>query len=387
MKVKKIAILGSTGSVGCSTLDVVSACLDGSLQVVAMSCGRNITRFIDQIATFKPLVVSIADEKDVPALRSHFPDLDIYCGDEGLRVVATCPEADIVVSALVGARGIHPTLAAIEAKKDIALANKEVLVTAGAIVMEAVRQNQVQLIPVDSEHSAIFQVFKNSKSVRNITLTASGGPFLRRPLATFASIQCEEALKHPQWKMGNRITIDSATLMNKGFEVIEAYWLFGLDPKQIEVVVHPQSIVHGMVTFCDGNSLACLSVPDMKAPIAYALSYPDRIKTEVPALDLAKVGQITFEAPDTHRFPLLKLAYTALKCGGVYPGILNAADEVTVQAFLDGKISFVDISCINETVLSNFAETSRVSLSAVLEADRWARAEATTQIKQLSLNQ
>jgi len=384
---KKIAILGSTGSIGGNTLEVIAA--SDRFEVVGLACGHNLRLLRQQIQRFRPGWVSVAAREDAIRLREEFPSLSVAWGEAGLVEVASIPEADLVVSALVGARGIAPTLAAIEAKKDVALANKEVLIAAGELMTRAARARDVKLLPIDSEHSAIFQVLEKGQAVppsliRKITLTASGGPFLRRSYDTFSDITPDEALKHPNWLMGKRVTVDSATLMNKGFEVIEAFWLFGLPPRQIEVVIHPQSIVHGLVTFQDGNTLACLSAPDMKAPIAFALSYPERIRTEVVTLDLLKVQQLTFEAPDFKKFPLLKLAYKALEQSGVYPCILNAADEVAVAAFLDGRLSFSKLPGIVEQTLSDYDALFDATLEGILATDQWARRHAKSLINGLS---
>lgn len=385
--IKKIAILGSTGSIGVNTLNVIRAASD-QFEVVALAAGYNLDLLQKQIEDFRPKMVSVASGEVANQLRNRYPTLTILDGEGGLLQVASENDADLVVSALVGARGIRPTLAAIEAKKDVALANKEVLIAAGGLITEAVKKHQVKLLPVDSEHSAIFQLLQAGgaakRSIRKLTITASGGPFLRRALDTFLKITPEEALKHPKWSMGNRITIDSSTMMNKGFEVIEAHWLFELPPDQIEVVTHPQSIVHGLVAFHDGNTLACLSAPDMKAPIAYALAYPERIRTEVVTLDLTKVKELTFESPDLEKFPLLKISYQALRSGGIFPCLLNAADEVAVAAFLDKKIRFVDIARVVESTLANYKGAFDVSLDGVLAADDWGRQEAKSIIKQLS---
>lgn len=389
MKKKKIAILGSTGSIGVSALEIVSAARD-QLEVVGIAAGYNISLIQKQIQKFQPKKVSVATQTLAEKLKPSFPEVDILWGEEGLIEISTIPEVDLVVSALVGAVGIKPTLAAIEGKKDIALANKEVLIAAGSLVMSKVKKNNVRLIPVDSEHSALFQIMgisggkKDPSMIRKVTLTASGGPFLNRPMHSFSEITPTEALKHPRWLMGARISVDSATLMNKGFEVIEAFWLFDLGLNRIEVVIHPQSIIHGLVTYKDGNTLACLSVPDMKAPIAYALSCPDRIQTEVVTLDLAKIKELSFEEADTEKFPLLTVASEALKRGGVYPCLLNAADEVAVEAFLKEKILFSQIPVVIEQILSCYKESFDGSLEGILEADQWARKRAENIINQLA---
>ncbi len=371
---KKISILGSTGSIGVNTLEVIRSAPD-RFEVVGLACGANVALLEKQMEVFHPKIVSVGTEAMALSLQQKFPHVEVLWGEEGLCALAQEDCAELVVCALVGAKGIKPTLAAIGAKKDVALANKEVLVAAGAVVMPEVQKQGVKFLPIDSEHSAIFQVFENHNrsAIEKITLTASGGPFLHRPKETFSSITPEEALKHPCWSMGKRITIDSATLMNKGFEVIEAHWLFNLTPSQIEVVVHPQSVVHSLISYRDGNTLACLSLPDMKAPISYALSYPERISTEVARLNLAKVKELTFLEPDHEKFPLLKLSYEVAKKGNVFPALLNAADEVAVEAFLKKQISFIQIAKLIEETLSSYSKSLPLSLEGILEADSWAR--------------
>lgn len=389
---KRLSILGSTGSIGVNTLKLIQQSRD-AFEVVGLAAGKNLELLKSQINLFNPTTVSVATEALASTLKKDFPNLDIGWGDGGNIRVATLSNVDWVMSALVGARGILPTLAAIRGKKNILLANKEVLVVAGSIIMKAVSENKVTLLPIDSEHSAIHQIVggpqdKRRSAVKYLTLTASGGPFLRRPLESFQTITVEEALQHPRWSMGPRITIDSATLMNKGFELIEAYWLFHdlfseFNKNSFQVLIHPQSIIHGLVTYEDGNILACLSVPDMKAPIAAALCYPNRARTEVVSLDLAKIKELTFEEPDVTKFPLLKLAYAVMKQLEVYPCLLNAADEVAVEAFLQRKISFLDIIRVIEGTISSYAGRYHDSLEALLEADAWARRTAHTMINQL----
>lgn len=371
---KKISILGSTGSIGVHTLEVLSSAPE-RFEVVGLACGTQGALLEKQIEKFHPACVSVGTEELARSLQQKFPHLEVLWGEEGLVAIAKDSSSDLVVSALVGARGIRPTLAALQAKKNVALANKEVLVAAGAVVMPEVQKQGVQLLPIDSEHSALFQVFEdhNRASIEKIILTASGGPFLHRPKETFSSITPEEALRHPSWSMGKRITVDSATLMNKGFEIIEAHWLFDLLPSQIEVVIHPQSMVHSLISYRDGNMLACLSMPDMKAPISYALSYPKRMPTEVVRLNLAKVKELTFLEPDREKFPLLSLSYDVAKKGSVYPALMNAADEIAVEAFLRKQISFVQIPMFIEETLSAYKESFPLSLEGILEADHWAR--------------
>ncbi len=377
---KRIAILGSTGSIGVSTLDIVGR-FPERFHVVALAAGKNLTQLIEQIKSFQPLLVSLAQEEDAKKLRQELPDFegDIVWGADGLYATATHEDADMVVAALVGAVGLPPTLAAIRAGKDVALANKEALVVSGELMTREAAQHGVQLLPVDSEHNAVFQALHGHKQerVKRIILTASGGPFLHRPAEDFQTIRIEEALQHPTWKMGNKITIDSATLMNKGLEVIEARWLFNLSPTQISVIVHPQSIVHSLVEYVDGSVLAQLGIPDMRVPISYILAYPDRLPlTHLPQLDLAEAARLEFVEPDYDKFPCLGLAYTALERGGTCPAALNAANEVSVASFLAGRIGFTDIADINKQILTAHAVQPVKDLESVLEADGWARAQA-----------
>ena len=379
-KMKKLAILGSTGSIGVSTLDIVGRFPD-RFQVVALAAGRNLARLTEQIQVFQPLLVSVAQEVDATQLRDDLPEFrgEIVWGEAGLIATATHAEADMVMAALVGAIGLPPTFAAIRAGKDIALANKEALVISGELMTREAAQYGVQLLPVDSEHNAIFQALQGHKSeqVKRILLTASGGPFLHRPAEELKTVSVEEALQHPTWKMGNKITIDSATLMNKGLEVIEARWLFGLQPDQISVIVHPQSIVHSMVEYIDGSVLAQLGIPDMKIPISYILAYPDRLSLDhLPALNLVEAAHLEFREPDFEKFPCLRLAYTALRQGGTCPAVLNAANEISVALFLSGQIAFSDIAEVNERVLEAHEPQPVTDLESVLEVDRWARGQA-----------
>ena len=377
---KRIAILGSTGSIGVSTLDIIGR-FPEKFRVVALAAGKNLTRLTAQIKSFQPLLVSLSQEEDAKKLRQELPDFegDIVWGADGLHATATHEDADMVMAALVGAIGLPPTLAAVRAGKDVALANKEALVVSGELMTREAVQHGVQLLPVDSEHNAIFQALHGHKQerVKRIILTASGGPFLHRPAEDFQTIRIEEALQHPTWKMGNKITIDSATLMNKGLEVIEARWLFNLPPEQVSVIVHPQSIVHSLVEYVDGSVLAQLGIPDMRVPISYILAYPDRLPlTHLPQLDLAAAARLEFVEPDYDKFPCLGLAYTALERGGTCPAALNAANEVSVASFLFGRIAFTDIADINKQVLTAHAVQPVKDLESVLEADGWARAQA-----------
>jgi 1-deoxy-D-xylulose-5-phosphate reductoisomerase len=377
---KAISILGSTGSIGCNTLKVVEHL--GDLRVVAMSAGRNMAKFAEQIAKFKPEVVSCSDEACAQVLEhalaagDHCPR--ILYGSEGLEAVATHPEAETVVSATVGAIGLVPTLRAIEAGKRVALANKETLVIAGELMTAAAALSGAEILPVDSEHNAIHQCLRGEKrsEVKRLILTASGGPFREKTKLEIENATREEALAHPNWEMGEKITIDSATLMNKGLEVIEAKWLFGFDADRISVVVHPQSVVHSMVEMIDGSVIAQMGVADMQHAIQYALTYPERRETQLPALDISHLSRLDFEEPDLERFPCLQLAYDAINAGGTMPAALNAANEVSVQAFLDGKIKLNEIAQVNGGVMHAHKPEPVKDLETVLRTDAWARTAA-----------
>ena len=376
---KKIAILGSTGSIGTSTLAVAEQFPD-RFKVVAIAGGNNSELLGSQIRKFKPSLAAIADAKAAESLRKKCNDMPvrIVSGVEGMIEVATAEDADITVSAIVGTAGLVPTIAAIQAGKDIALANKEVLVTAGELVMAECRRWNVRLFPVDSEHSAIFQCLHSGQrgDVKRLILTASGGPFRNHSKGDLAKVRLAEALKHPNWSMGRKITIDSATLMNKGLEVIEAHWLFGMAPEQIKVLVHPQSIVHSLVEYRDGSVVAQLGMPDMKGPIAYALSYPERLPDVSPGLDLASIATLTFQEPDRDLFPCLGYAYDALKAGGSMPAVLSAANEVAVRYFLEEKIGFLDVPRVLKFVMEAHTPVTFKAVDEVLKADLWARREA-----------
>ncbi len=377
---KAISIIGSTGSVGVTTLDVVSRFPD-RFRVVAMAAGRNLDLFADQIRRFRPELVSVATPELARDLAARIAPLKITVmhGGDGAIAVATHPDAKLVMSALVGALGLPPTLAAIKAGKDIAFANKEVLVVAGEVVNRAVREHGVRLLPVDSEHNAIFQCIESRPpaTVRRIVLTASGGPFRQWPAERFGEITIKDALNHPTWRMGNKITIDSATLMNKGLEVIEAHWLFGLPPEKIDVVIHPQSVIHSMVELIDGSVIAEMAIPDMAIPAAFALAYPDRLPLDhLPPLSLIDCANLSFERPDLERFPCLRLAYEALRAGGTMAACLNAANEELVAGFLAGRTRFVDIPRHIETVMARHHNAPARTLEDVLETDGWARAAA-----------
>ena len=374
---KTLSLLGSTGSIGRNTLELVRQ-FPGRFRIAGLAAGRQIDVLAEQILEFAPECVSVADETLVDQLGKRLPAgrwPRILCGVEGLCTVATLPAADMVVSAVVGAIGLLPALAAIEAGKDIGLANKETLVMAGRLIMTAVREHQVRLLPVDSEHSAIFQALEAGRrqDVARIILTASGGPFRAMIAADLPSVTPDQALAHPNWSMGRKISIDSATLMNKGLEVIEARWLFDAAPEQIEVVVHPQSIVHSLVEYRDGSVVAQLGIPDMRIPIAYALSYPERLELGLSRLSLSACGGLDFEPPDHERFPALRLAFGALATGGVKPAALNAANEVAVEAFLDGRIGFTRIAEIVGAALARTGQADEMDLQAILAADREAR--------------
>lgn len=373
---KNLAVLGSTGSIGVSTLDVVAAHPE-RFRIVTLTAGRNLDRFEEQIRRFRPQLVAVAEPDDAQRLKDALgPEApEILAGVEGLMACAVHAEVQMVVSAIVGAAGLIPTMASIESGKDVALANKETLVTAGPLVMEAVARNGVRLFPVDSEHSAIFQSLEGHRKedVRRLILTASGGPFRTRSLAELKHVRPADALAHPNWEMGRKITIDSATMMNKGLEVIEARWLFDLPADRIAVHIHPQSIVHSLVEYVDGALIAQLGIPDMKTPIAYALSHPERLALDLPQLDLCALGSLTFENPDTEKFACLALAYQALEIGGTAPAVLNAANEVAVEAFLKEEIRFLEIPEILRATLEKHQSSEMHHIDEVLRADRWGR--------------
>jgi 1-deoxy-D-xylulose-5-phosphate reductoisomerase len=385
---RRLAILGSTGSVGEQTL-AVAADFPERFRVVALGAGRNVAKLAEQVRRFRPERVSLASEAGARALReglgSHGSGLEIGVGAEGLEAVAKHP-ADLVMAALVGAVGLGPTLAAVRAGRDVALANKEVLVMAGALVRREVEARGTTLLPVDSEHNAIFQALAGQRrqDVKRLILTASGGPFRTWDGARIARASRAEALAHPNWEMGPKITVDSASLMNKGLEVIEARWLFDVPPERVDVVVHPQSIVHSLVEFVDGSVLAQLGLPDMRVPIAVCLAHPERLPLDLPSLDLVASGHLDFEAPDRKRFPCLELAYRALRGSETAPAVLNAANEVAVEAFLDGRIPFGTLPEVNRAVLEAHlderAGDELEGLDDVLEADAWARARAREQV-------
>ena len=376
---KRIAILGSTGSIGCSALSVVES-HQRELEVVGLAAGENVARFVEQVKRHQPGVAALASSKALEEARSALEarGVELAAGADGLLAVATHPDADIVLCATSGTAGLDAVLAAIALGKTIALANKEVLVMAGRLMMEAARRHGATILPVDSEHNAIHQCLHGRRAVdvQRLILTASGGPFRDRAPDDLQRVTPREALNHPTWDMGPKITIDSSTLMNKGLEVIEARWLFDVPPERIDVVVHPQSIVHSLVELRDGSLIAQLGITDMRLPIQYAFSYPDRWETQLPALDLAKCRRLDFDSPDFTRFPCLALAYRALQGGAALPVILNAANEVAVQAFLDGALTFMGIPVVIERALDAGEErgpNGAGSLEAVREVDAWAR--------------
>ena len=377
---KDLAILGCTGSIGVNTLDVVRR-FPGKFRVKALACGSNVKLLEEQAREFLPSAVAVRDRKSAEILKKGLgtrSGIKILHGLDGLVEAATLDGVEMVVSAIVGAAGLVPTMAAIEAGKDVALANKETLVCAGGLVMEAAARNGVKLLPVDSEHSAIFQSLKGhrKKDLLRLTLTASGGPFQGRSLAQLRRVKPADALKHPTWDMGRKVTIDSSTLMNKGLEVIEAKWLFDVEPERISVLIHPQSIIHSMAEFVDGSVIAQLGVPDMRVPISYALGYPGRLKKSMEGLDLAKVKSLTFMEPDTGRFPCLSYAFDALRAGGTMPAVLNAANEVAVDAFLDGRIGYMDIPALIRRTMDAHSPAEPGSVDEVMRADHWARRTA-----------
>ncbi len=374
-KPRNIAILGSTGSIGRSSLDVIARFPD-KFHVTYLSTNTNTDLLREQMSRFHPRGVAILDEPSADAMKSGANGAtEVLCGEEGLIEIVRRGDVDVVISALVGFAGLKPTLAAIEAGKDIALANKETLVVAGELVMRKAREHNVQLLPVDSEHSAILQCLRgeNINDVERLILTASGGPFLHLDKSRFDSITVAQALNHPTWKMGNKITIDSATLMNKGLEVIEAFWLFGLPQEKIEVVIHPQSIIHSMVEFADGSMKAQMGIPDMKIPIQYALMYPERPAASYKRVDFTTLHQMTFLQPDRSRFRCLDLAFKALELGGTAPTVLNASNEAAVELFLNEHIPFSTIPTLVEEALSWHTPLQDITLEDVVRADRETR--------------
>ncbi|TAJ25449.1 MAG: 1-deoxy-D-xylulose-5-phosphate reductoisomerase [Nitrospirae bacterium] len=376
---KQIVILGSTGSIGTNTLDIIAQFPD-QFRVVGLTAGTKDEVLEAQLRRFKPAAVALADENAAARLQSRCRDtaVRICSGVEGLAQVAQWPEADLVISAIVGGAGLVPTLAAIRAGKQVALANKEPMVMAGQLMQEEARKHGVKIFPVDSEHSAIFQSMEGHRreDIRRLILTASGGPLWNLSREQMQHVKPEQALRHPNWKMGAKITIDSATLMNKGLEVVEARWLFDVPASQIEVLVHRESIVHSLVEYRDGSVIAQLGTPDMRTPISYAMQYPERLPLDQPPLDLARIGTLTFQEPDHERFPCLGLGYEALRIGGTMPATLNAANEVAVAAYLQEGIGFLEIAEVIEGTMAAHKPRSIATLDDALEADRWAREKA-----------
>ncbi len=383
---KLLSILGSTGSIGRNTLKIVEK-FPERFAVKALAGKDNIELLAKQIKRFCPEIAVVFDEKRAHELKNILPveefDVEIMYGQDGYRAAATHDNVEMVVTAVVGAAGLLPTLAAIEAGKDIALANKETLVMAGEIVIQKAADKGVKILPIDSEHSAIFQCIEGQRreDLEKIHLTASGGPFLNKPANEFFEIKPEDALNHPTWKMGKKVSIDSATLMNKGLEVIEAMHLFGVSQDMIEVVIHPQSMIHSMVSYRDGSVIAQLGIPDMKGAIAYSISYPERLPLNQPIPDFAGMGALTFQKPDFEKFPCLDLAFKACDTGKTLPAVLNAANETAVQAFLDQRLSFAKIPKVIEKTMSRHSVAEHTSLDDILEADKWARKEAEGVIK------
>jgi 1-deoxy-D-xylulose-5-phosphate reductoisomerase len=374
--VKTIALLGSTGSIGVSTLKLVREFPD-RFKVHGMVAGRNLKLLAKQVREFSPPCVAIQRQEDVARLRTLLGShkVEILWGESGAATIASASEVDVVLAAIVGGAGLMPCLKGLLAGKEIALANKEALVMAGELFVKAAKEKGVRLLPVDSEHSAIFQCLQGNQrnEVDKIILTASGGPFLKTPLSRLNKATVEQALKHPNWKMGQKITIDSATMMNKGLEVIEARWEFDMDPSAIEVIIHPQSVVHSMVRYQDGSIIAQLGIPDMRIPIAYALAFPHRLRGSWPSLDLSRYGLLDFLPVEKKRFPALALAYQALREGGTMPTVLNAANEVAVAAFLDRRVGFREIHRIISKTMHKHSNRPARDVDDVLEVDRWAR--------------
>ena len=375
---KNVAILGSSGSIGKNSLEVIANFPD-QFKVSYLTVNKNVDALYEQVRRFKPRGVVVQDECSASVCKKLVNGTtEVLVGEEGLGEIVQRDDVDVVISSLVGFAGLTPTIKAIEAKKKIALANKETLVVAGEIIMRLVKENGVTLIPVDSEHSAIFQclVGESNLQINKVILTASGGPFLNTSKDELRKVTIEQALNHPNWKMGNKITIDSATLMNKGLEVIEAHWLFGLPPERIEVVVHPQSIIHSMVEFIDGSVKAQLGIPDMKIPIQYALTYPERALSNFERIDFPKLKEMTFFEPDLDRFQCLQLAFNALQTGGTMPAALNAANEIAVERFLGGKISFLRIPETICRTMEHHTSKLNPTLDDIINADSSARAFA-----------
>jgi 1-deoxy-D-xylulose-5-phosphate reductoisomerase len=384
---KEIVLLGSTGSIGTNTLDIVERFPD-EFRVVGMTAGSNDEKFEEQIRRFRPAVVALANPSAAARLRDRCRDLsvNILAGPEGIAEVARVPGPTLAISAIVGAAGLLPTLSAIRTGKHVALANKEPMVMAGQLMREEAQAHGVRILPVDSEHSAIFQSLEGHRreDVRKIVLTASGGPLWELSRDAMQDVKPERALQHPNWKMGAKITIDSATLMNKGLEVIEARWLFDIPASQIDVLVHRESIIHSLVEYNDRSIIAQLGLPDMRTPISYAMNYPERLILDLPSLDLAEIGRLTFHRPDHDRFPCLRLGYESLAVGGTMPATLNAANEVAVEAFLNGGIRFGEIAEIIRGTMESHTRRELECLENALDADRWAREKALSLVTALA---
>lgn len=385
---KRISILGSTGSIGVKALEVVARYPD-KFQVVALAGGKNYQKLQEQIKHFHPELVCLVNPEAAKELAQSLPKgkTKILAGIEGLIAVATYPGVETVLAALAGSIGLMPILEAIRANKNLAIANKEPLVMAGEILLKEAGEKRITIIPVDSEHSAIFQALAGHRreDIKKIILTASGGPFLYTPMPDLAQVTPPEALNHPQWRMGQKVSIDSASLMNKGLEVIEAHWLFQVPPAKIEVLIHPQAIVHSMVEYIDGSIIAQMSWPDMRGPIAYALAYPERLDLAKPSLDLAQIEKLTFQAVDKEKFPTLELAYQALEKGGTMPTVLNAANEVAVEAFLEGRIGFLQIAQLIKKIMDKHEPLSAQNLENIWQAHHWAQGEAQKMVERGAL--
>jgi len=379
---KRVILLGSSGSIGESTCKVARA-LPEKMKIVGLAVAKSTDRLLEQAQEFGVKALAVSDSQAAENVKNRLPSgAKFYSGPDGLTRMVEETQADMVLVAIVGTAGLAPALAALKSGKDLAVASKEILVLAGSEVMSEAKKRKRQVLPVDSEHNAIFQCLQgaNDKEVRKVILTASGGPFRKSSAEEMEKVTVAQALKHPTWSMGKKITIDSATMFNKGLEMIEAHWLFGLPMSQVDVVVHPQSIVHSMVEFIDGSVLAQLSVTDMCFPIQYAVTYPERMPSGLPPLDLAKLGNLSFESPDEKRFPALRLARDAGEAGGTLPGVFNAANEVAVEAFLQERISFSRIWGIVEEVMQEHRTEKNPSLNAIVAADEWARSEAKAKL-------
>ncbi len=381
---KRVTILGSTGSVGRNALEVIAARPE-YFEVAAIACRENVTLLIEQAKRFRVKRLGVSDPKQSELLRKEIPSAELFVGEEGIRQLAGIKESDIVLVAIGGAKALEPTLEAIRAGKQVAIANKESLVMAGELLKKEATRAGALLLPVDSEHNAVFQCLdqRNRSELKRIILTGSGGPLRQRSKESFNTVTQKEVLAHPKWKMGRKITVDSATLMNKGLEIIEAHHLFEIPVEQVEVVIHPEALIHSMVEFVDGSVLALLAVTDMKLPIQYALSYPDRLNGECASLDWRQIRRLTFEDPDPEKFPCLRIAYESAREGGNAPVVLNAANEEAVKAYLSGEISFVKIPLLIEKVLSKRTSVKTETLEAILAEDRWAREETRTLLKRV----